>query len=129
MSGPWHFLLVDDDPDKRHLIGHYLTRSFPSASVFECSSGAEAIDYLKLHSVSAILTDHSMQPVNGIELIQWTRRIHPEIPILMVTGHPAIEQEALHAGATLVVSFGRFAEIGQILARLLNEKPPRPERF
>lgn len=122
MAHPLHLIVVDDDEHKRALIVHQLGRQFERAVLFQCASGAEAIEHLKTNAVDAIVTDHSMHPVNGIELIQWVRARTKELPILMVTGHPEIEAEALKAGATKVITFDRFREVGPLLSELLNRK-------
>jgi CheY-like chemotaxis protein len=123
MNAPLEFLLVDDDDNKRSLISLFVLRRFPTAHVSEYTTGAGAIEHLKDNAVDAIITDHSMAPVNGIQLIRWVRKRFQTLPILMVTGHPEIESEAMDAGATLVLNFSRFAEVADVLARLLEDKP------
>ena len=119
MAAVLRLLLVDDDDNKRLLLAHSLLERFSSAFLFQCRSGAEAIAYLSTRAVDAVVTDHSMTPVNGIELISWVRDRGLQIPVVMVTGHPEIEETALEAGATKVIPFARFTEIGDIVARLL----------
>jgi hypothetical protein len=42
---PLHVLITDDNVDKRLLLGRAIARRFPNASVFECHSGKEALEY------------------------------------------------------------------------------------
>lgn len=74
--------------------------------------------------MNVVVTDHSMCPVNGLELARWVRSHAPELPLVMVTGHPDIEPQAKAAGATLVVSFSRYAEIGDIVSSVLPPEEP-----
>jgi CheY-like chemotaxis protein len=120
------FLVVDDDAEKRFLIVHHLRREFAGVVVIECDSGAAAIAHLEKHSVSALVTDNSMSPVNGMELIQWLRQRDATLPVVMVTGNPEIERAALKAGATVVVTSHRFREVGPILKQLLPPENPTP---
>jgi CheY-like chemotaxis protein len=115
-----HFLIVDDDIDKRYLVSYSVARAFPRASLYECSSGQEAIDFLKAQRVDALITDHSMAPVNGIELIRHVRSRDKALPILMVTGHPEIRDEALAAGATSVIEWSGYTDVGKLLKPLLR---------
>lgn len=114
-------LLIDDDENKRFLIALHLKRRFPEASIAEYGSGEAAINHMEQFPVDAIVTDHSMSPVDGIQLIRWVRSRSETLPILMVTGHPSIEEQALSAGATEVIGSFRFTEVGEVLAKLLGD--------
>lgn len=116
------FLLVDDDEHKRVLLGIHLKRAFPGYDIVECSSGAEGIDAFDAHPVDAIVTDHSMTPVSGIEMIRAIRKRDTRVPIVMVTGHPSIRDVAVNAGADAVIGFVKFAELPAILTALLGRK-------
>lgn len=119
-------LVAEDDENKRWLLTHYLAKTIPQAECVPCGSGAEAIAYLQQHAVDAVVTDHRMSPVNGIELIKWVRQHYAAIPIALVTGHPSIEAEARAAGATLVVETQRFGEVGELLRPLLPQDAAAP---
>lgn len=127
MPSDFKFLLVDDDKEKRFLIAHHLAREFEGVSLVECNSGAEAIAHLENHPVHAVVTDNSMSPVNGLELIIWLRERDVNLPVVMVTGNSEIERVAIKAGASVVVSSHKFREVGPILKKLLHEEPS-PER-
>lgn len=127
MPSDFKFLLVDDDKEKRFLIAHHLSREFEGASLVECDSGAAAIAHLENNSVHAVVTDNSMSPVNGLELIIWLRERDVNLPVVMVTGNPEIERVAIKAGASVVVTSHKFKEVGGILRKLLSEEPS-PEK-
>lgn len=115
-------LVVDDDENKRLLIARFLELHFGDARITLCDSGEQAMEHLSHHPIDALITNHSMQPVNGVELTHWARSRFPALPILMVTGNPGIAQEAMNAGATHVMEFARYAEIGPILRRVLDRQ-------
>lgn len=67
------FLIVDDDAQKRFLIVRELAKEFPNVQLVECESGEEAITHLQGNPVHGLITDNSMSPINGVELITWVR--------------------------------------------------------
>jgi DNA-binding NtrC family response regulator len=123
MSRDLKLLLVDDDAEKRFLVAHHLAKEFEGVNLVECGSGAEAIAHLEKNTVHAVVTDNSMSPVNGVELIQWVRERLVDLPVVMVTGNPEIERVAIKAGASVVVSSRNFREVGPLLRQLLEPKP------
>lgn len=114
-------LVVDDDAEKRFLITHHLAKAFAEEQItlVECDSGATAIAHLEKNTVHALVTDNSMGPVNGLELISWVRQRDESLPVVMVTGNPEIERVAVKAGASVVLGSQRFQEVGTILKSLL----------
>ena len=63
---PLHLLVTDDDVVKRTLLTRALAREIPKASILECHSGNEALEFLERNPVDAVITNHNMEPVNGI---------------------------------------------------------------
>src|SRR5215204_3605165 len=88
-------LLVDDDPDCRMLIRDAIAECKASNSVFECSNGKEAMDFLKRRAHFAhaprpglIYLDLEMPGMNGQETLK-AIKADPElreIPVVMMTG-------------------------------------------
>ena len=118
---PLHLLITDDDVDKRILISRALAREFPRASIFECHSGKEALEYFAANAVDAVITNHNMYPVNGIELVTTLRGAGVRIPIIMVSGHEQMEAAALSAGVDLFLS-GDLLRIGKPIGDFLRSR-------
>ncbi|MER3373765.1 MAG: sigma-54 dependent transcriptional regulator [Allomuricauda sp.] len=84
-----NILLVDDDIQilellQRHLNGmHYHTYSAVSVK--------EALYILKDTEIDLLITDINMPEINGIELIKYTAEHFPDMPKLVVTGFPSID--------------------------------------
>jgi DNA-binding response OmpR family regulator len=82
---PRTLLVVDDEPMIRSLEVQFL--SSQGYKVLQAASAAEA---LRLASANAnihlLLTDFSMPEVDGLELARQFRTVHPETPVLMVSG-------------------------------------------
>lgn len=119
---PLRLLVTDDDVDKRLLIGRALSRAFPHASVFECHSGQEALEYFNANHVDAIITNHNMVPVNGIELVKAVRNSGSRVPIIMVSGHDDMRASAEAAGVDLFLGSENLLAIGRPIAEFLHSR-------
>lgn len=82
-------LIADDSRSMRSLIRDIL-KSLGVKYIHEVASGAAAFDLLLCTQIDIIIVDLHMQPVNGVELLQWLRLSpkspNPYIPVIMVTG-------------------------------------------
>ena len=81
-----HVLVVDDDAVNRQVLTDMLC--LRNYRVTECSSGFEAIEYIKLHSdIDLVLLDVMMPQLSGYQTCQRLRRIHQthELPIILLT--------------------------------------------
>ncbi|MDA2910641.1 response regulator [Nitrospiraceae bacterium AH_259_D15_M11_P09] len=86
-------LVVDDEPAVRKSIRLSLTKA--DYDVLEAEDGEQAIAAIRSGdnplAVSAVICDLVMPKVNGIEAIAFFRSQFPGVPILVLTGHPNIE--------------------------------------
>ena len=80
-------LLVDDEKGIRDVTTVTLTRM--GLKVFSASDGVEAVTVFQEHSneIHLILSDLSMPRMNGWETISALRRICPDIPVVLISGH------------------------------------------
>jgi two-component system, chemotaxis family, chemotaxis protein CheY len=83
-------LVVDDNRNMRSLVRAVLL-SFGISRVSEAVDGADGLDQLRTTPIDLIITDYSMQPLNGVEFTRFVRSDALEqvahIPIIMLTGH------------------------------------------
>lgn len=119
---PLHLLITDDDVDKRMLLSRALARQFPHASIFECHSGQEALEYVARNEIDAIVTNHSMRPVNGMELVAELRRQGRRLPIVMVSGMEDVRKEAAAAGVDLFLTSESLISIGKPIADFFRSR-------
>ncbi len=86
-------LVVDDEADLRKDIRLILTQA--DYDVVEAEDGEQAIEAIRSGDnpllVSAIICDLVMPKVGGMEAIAFFRSQFPGVPILVLTGHPNIE--------------------------------------
>jgi EAL domain-containing protein (putative c-di-GMP-specific phosphodiesterase class I) len=92
-------LIVDDEPLVLRSLKRALDGSF---DVVAYESAAEAVEHVRRGGVSVVLSDIAMPAMTGLELLREVRRCDPDLPVLLVTGFPAVES------ATKAIEYGVF---------------------
>jgi DNA-binding NarL/FixJ family response regulator len=92
-------LLVDDEENILASIGWVLKKN--NFNVTTASSGQRAINILRTKHFDLVLTDLIMADVDGIAVLKKAKSLHPDIGVIILTGHGAIGSavEALKLGA------------------------------
>ena len=99
----YRILLVDDEMPALRFLQAIIGKYAPDFSV--CASytnGAAALEYLGKYPVDLLITDISMDGMNGIELFEKLRLLTtPPPPILFISGHADenMQRYALSLGA------------------------------
>lgn len=119
-------LIVDDDHFFRSLYSEILESQ--GYDVESATSGAEAIEYVKLNDVDLVITDLMMPDMNGQEVLERTKQYNALTDVILITGHGTIESAiaALKSGAfdylrkpvnkdELLLSVGRCLEQKRML--------------
>ena len=87
MSETLSILVVDDYPPLASILAKILDLN--GFEVQTANSGAEALDILQSHPVDILLTDVMMPDMNGIELYRETKKTHPSLTAILMTGYAA----------------------------------------
>ncbi len=92
-------LIVDDSTSTLEVIQRNLTHAGLDAYI--CSSVRDAVRFLDESTIDIVITDFKMPEQNGLELIKHIRDNCADIEIIMITGHPDIEDavQAIKDGA------------------------------
>ena len=87
LAGAKRVLLVDDDADSLRVTAAMIRRA--GFEVVVASSGDVALTLLADESArfDALVTDHAMPGLSGLELIKVVCDSHPDLPALVVTGY------------------------------------------
>ena len=94
-------LIVEDEEPIRRVLVRILTDEDSSFEIHEASDGKKGLDLIKNDSYDLVLCDIKMPKVDGIELLQRTRKTNSTVPFIMLTGHGNIETavESMKLGA------------------------------
>ena len=112
---PERFLIVDDDADSTFLARRNLQNVFPHAVVEHVQSGPAALDLLRDHEFTAIVTDYRMPWMDGLTLVRKIREMNLNMPIIMRTAMENLENSAHAAGVDYVLPWFRWRELGEVV--------------
>ncbi len=91
-------LVVDDAENVRYSLRTSLEDA--GFTVDEAVDGEEALDRLRIEKYTFLVIDIWMPRLNGVELLQQTRHLHPDMQVFVITGgaaHIPIESTAAMA--------------------------------
>ena len=122
-------LLVDDARDMLELLRRSMNTM--GLTPFTANNVFDAIELLEHGPVHLVITDLNMPEVSGIQLVRYLGEHFPEVPVLVITGYPKLE-DAVHVmklGAVeyLVKPFTQ-EELREAVERVLNALGTRAEQ-
>ena len=99
-------LIIDDDITIRKLINHHLKLN--NYRTFEAENSSEAFDLLKKESIDLVLSDVTMEGLDGFEFCQQVRanEKHRFLPFIFVTAKNTLEDKskAIEAGGDDIIT-------------------------
>lgn len=109
-------LVIEDEASIRRVLIKILSEENSSYYVDEAEDGLVGIEKLKDEDFDLILCDIKMPKMDGIEVLEAIKKIKPEIPVVMISGHGDLDT------AVNTMKLGAFDYISKPpdLNRLLN---------
>jgi len=109
-------LVIEDESAIRRVLTKILSEESENYQVFEAEDGVSGIEKIKNEDYDLILCDIKMPKMDGIEVLEEIKKIKPEIPIVMISGHGDLDT------AVNTMRLGAFDYISKPpdLNRLLN---------
>ncbi|AXP81873.1 Transcriptional regulatory protein ZraR [Mariniflexile rhizosphaerae] len=109
-------LIIEDEAAIRRVLVKILSEENESYQVEEAEDGLAGLEKIKNDDFDLILCDIKMPKVDGVEVLEATKKIKPEIPIVMISGHGDLDT------AVNTMRLGAFDYISKPpdLNRLLN---------
>ncbi len=93
IEGQPKVLLVDDEKEFVHTLSERLkTRDLESSVAYD---GEQALEILKEDVPDVMVLDLMMPGIDGIEVLRRIKRDHPEVEVIILTGHGSEREKAL----------------------------------
>jgi len=109
-------LIIEDEAAIRRVLVKILSEENDSYQVDEAEDGVVGLEKIKNNDYDLVLCDIKMPKMDGVEVLEEVKKIKPEIPMVMISGHGDMET-AIHT-----MRLGAFDYISKPpdLNRLLN---------
>ena len=92
-------IVVEDNATMRLGLVEHLKRA--AYLPFDFASGTEALQFLKKHQAHILITDLRMQPLDGLQVLIESKKIQPDIEVLLISAYGTIDEavKAMKNGA------------------------------
>ena len=109
-------LIIEDEAAIRRVLKKIISEENDKYQVEEAEDGLAGMELIKNNDYDLILCDIKMPKMDGVEVLEKTQKIKPEIPMLMISGHGDLDT------AVNTMRMGAFDYISKPpdLNRLLN---------
>ncbi len=109
-------LIIEDEATIRRVLTKILSEENDSYVVEEAEDGLQGVEKIKNDDYDLVLCDIKMPKMDGVEVLEAVKKIKPEIPMVMISGHGDLET------AVNTMRLGAFDYISKPpdLNRLLN---------
>ncbi len=84
-------LIIEDEAAIRRVLVKILSEENTTYIVEEAEDGAAGYEKIKNTDYDLVLCDIKMPKMDGVELLEAVKKIKPEIPIVMISGHGDME--------------------------------------
>lgn len=111
-------LIIDDERAIRNTLSEILQHEGYKIDVAE--NGEEGFEKFKKNSYDVVLCDIKMPKMDGIEFLEKSREVNPDVPLIMISGHGNIETavEAVKKGAYDYIS--KPPDLNRLLITIRN---------
>ena len=80
-------LVIEDESAIRRVLVKILSEENDSYKVEESEDGLKGLEMIKKDDFDLVLCDIKMPKMDGVEVLEAVRKIKPEIPFIMISGH------------------------------------------
>ncbi len=111
-----NILIIEDEAAIRRVLIKILSEENDSYQVFEAEDGLNGIEQIRKSEFDLVLCDIKMPKMDGVEVLEAIKKLKPEIPVVMISGHGDLDT------AVNTMRLGAFDYISKPpdLNRLLN---------
>jgi len=84
-------LIVDDE--ERFLATYKKLLEKRGITTITCTNGLDAVKILNTIPVDVVILDVKMPGIDGIEALRKIKQDHPDVEVILLTGHVSVESE------------------------------------
>jgi DNA-binding NtrC family response regulator len=88
---PHKILIIEDEAAIRRVLTKILSEENDTYLVEEAEDGIQGLEKIKANDYDLVLCDIKMPKMDGEELLEEVKKIKPEIPFVMISGHGDME--------------------------------------
>jgi len=94
-------LLIEDEASIRRVLNKILSEESKDYHVTEAEDGLAGMELVKAEDFDLLLCDIKMPKMDGVEVLEAVKKIKPEIPVVMISGHGDLDTavNTMKAGA------------------------------
>lgn len=111
-------LIIDDERAIRNTLGEILQHE--GYKIDTAENGEEGFEKFKKNAYDVVLCDIKMPKMDGMEFLEKSREVNPDVPLIMISGHGNIETavEAVKKGAYDYIS--KPPDLNRLLITIRN---------
>ncbi|MEO9894607.1 sigma-54 dependent transcriptional regulator [Aurantibacter sp.] len=113
-------LVVEDESAIRRVLVKILSEESEAYTVEEAEDGLKGIETIKNNDYDLVLCDIKMPKMDGVEVLEAAKKIKPEIPFIMISGHGDLDTAVgtMRAGAFDYIS--KPPDLNRLLTAVRN---------
>ena len=113
-------LIIEDEESIRRVLVRILNEEDSNFEIHEASDGKKGLESISKENFDLVLCDIKMPKIDGIELLQRTRKKNSSLPFIMLTGHGNVETavESMKLGAYDFIS--KPPDLNRLLTSVRN---------
>ena len=94
-------LIIEDEAAIRRVLGKIISEESKEYQVEDAEDGLIGLEMIKNKDYDLVLCDIKMPKMDGVEVLEKTQKIKPEIPFIMISGHGDLDTavETMRLGA------------------------------
>ena len=113
-------LVIEDEAAIRRVLVKILSEENDAYSVEEAEDGLKGLETIKNNDYDLVLCDIKMPKMDGVEVLEAAKKIKPEIPFIMISGHGDLDTavNTMRAGAFDYIS--KPPDLNRLLTTVRN---------
>lgn len=113
-------LVVEDEAAIRRVLVKILSEESDTYQVEEAEDGLRGIEAIKNNDYDLVLCDIKMPKMDGVEVLEAAKKIKPEVPFIMISGHGDLDTavNTMRAGAFDYIS--KPPDLNRLLTTVRN---------